>query len=321
MNSRNKNFLFYAREAGSLAYLLPVFEKFSQGVSLYCSDEALSYLKRRGIQNKVHSFLLNKEQAFTQIKEGLFDQLISSCTGRDEENEVIEHAKNNRLPIIMYFDVWDKLSERLKLNFVRPSKLLVVDQTVKEMALDLGLKDEEIFIVGQPAFEQYLSMKSEDGFGVAFIDQPVAKFYGKSLGFDERDCLKLFKNLVAKDYFGVSKMIYIPHPAGSSIQDTDIEDMEVIKNGQEAIQKVEVVTGMYSSLQVEAYLMGKKVATILPDGSKNYDPLSKRDLIPIIGNSNAEKIEWSKFDKNNFRETFKQSSQRVFKLISNSESL
>jgi hypothetical protein len=160
-----------------------------------------------------------------------------------------------------------------------------------------GIPKNLIKIIGQPYLESISKNVPKLGPNILLAGQPIKKYFGNNLGYDEKDfekiCLKVIKN---KNY---KNILNTKHP--------DEKSFEIKKNlgassrkgrGSCDVSDSHTVLGMFSMQMIVGYLWGRKVASIQPKPIKNdHSPLSRWGLIPVLRNTD-EIIEF--IEKKNF---------------------
>lgn len=221
------------------------------------------------------------------------------------EKEFIALAQKLFIPSWSFVDHWTSISARFRdgeglLNL--PDMVWVIDERAKNIAVSEGIDANKILITGNPYHNWLTGWKPEktrnqflETIGITdqgkkiivFAPDPLSNVNGKlAYGFDEFTASAKLVELLNKNYAYVSNWLFLikMHPNQNVSELSKIfSKQECCKlltsdvNTNETIFFADVVIGFFSSLLLEADIMGKPIVRFL-DSESNNDPFEKLDI-------------------------------------------
>lgn len=275
--------LLLASEAGSAEWLIPTAGRLKaegRSVRLVGTPMAIKTWHQAGLQAAAELARDAAAVAISEVCDGL-SVLVSSVTGAPIEAAFLQAAREAGRPAVAFVDAFTPCRPRLMpagrmLDF---DAVLVIDDIQKQEAMAEGLPGGSFVPVGQPAWEAAKALPPVDECMVLFVAQPVRKYYGALLPFDEDSAWRMLCAVGvdrANLQFG-----YAAHP------DQDVATLDLGNSGRlemhsrDALLRYGTVVGMFSSLFSYALAGGRKVISLQPKaGSQDYCGFSRRGLIP-----------------------------------------
>jgi hypothetical protein len=296
------NILVSAIEVGSVRSVIPVcVEIINNGDNLLIDNRG--HFKVEPIESLSSSLVRFPEDSDILKKfilQKSIDVVLFSVNIHDTRPlEVARIAQSLKIKTIHLLDYWNGYRSRMELDgqemFI-PSKYLVPDEYAKRQAIEEGISDNIVTVVGQPAFTdaesnfqksrennlfnvQIQDIQKKNKKVILFASEPVANDQGKSIeensnyrGYTEIDALTVLVQALknsSNDFF----VIVLPHPR------QNIKELELIWQslggdsygsimsdirGRELLPFVVGASGMASTLLYEAWLVGLPVLSIQP---------------------------------------------------------
>ena len=295
---------FVIKEVGSLNYLLPLlrlFDNLSENIIL-CEGECVSFVKDQKLNLKIYEI----NDVSSEKTEGLFlnNKIEKVVTGTSRTESIDKYAviasRNLGIPCLSVVDHWSSFKERFsRLNECQieelfcylPDKIVVIDETAKEIALQEGIPHGKLIIGGHPGLEKIRErwtakdIKKEvmewrrinaldSNRIVTFVSEPYSINFKKSSmlsrGFDEYDVISDLINVILK-LPGLNALLLKIHPNEEKgkfsdlVVDRNIRFYEFREEPPSFIVGLsDIIVGMGSMLLVEASLCGKKVISHQP---------------------------------------------------------
>jgi len=287
--------LFFVNEAGSAAYLAPLWRLWLEsqsGGDRWCvvlGEGARSWIELHGPEDLPLADIaapLGREQLISFMTAWCPEYLVASATGFYLEAELVDFAKQAGIPSAQIVDSWYGYRSRFEIDgkLVLPNRILLIDEHAFSEAISDNLPEACLRVVGQPAWDKAYNYPPAEQSSVLFVTQPVRRFYGKKLGYDELDAWNLLLDFRRQYPERIDRLILAQHPAGSLLDSVELEDVEVCLDGSSALGKVGTVVGMFSSLMIDALLAGRSVLSLQPVfGSQDMSSLSRHRQIPRVG--------------------------------------
>jgi hypothetical protein len=141
----------------------------------------------------------------------------STMWGERIEARAVREARARGHRSVTFVDFWGNYRERLSFPSddqleVLPTKLAVVDETMRDDVVAIGVPASVVVVTGSPALDQVASRGSlpTDPTGpVVFLSQPIDALYGTRLGYTERTVL----SALAPHVQAMSRELHVrPHP-------------------------------------------------------------------------------------------------------------
>ena len=294
--------LFVVDQVAGAEYIYPLIRKWLESGKtdwrIVASPVSSAFLGRHEIP---HEQIAEQDasQALGILDRFAFDRaLVSTSIGSKLEREFVRELRRRLIPCSQLIDNWVNFSKRFERpsgggepERVYPDKILTLDDGAKRDMIREGIPEGLIEIVGQPYFEhQARVIRSEPrqtSFKALLVTQPVARFYGERLGYDEisftQDCLDAW-GASGHPWQNISLCV---HPA------EDIETyrsllaryspmIRLISSRELSLRRdYSLVLGMFSSLLVQALLAEVPCASV-QIGRKEEDlcSLSRNGSIP-----------------------------------------
>jgi CDP-glycerol glycerophosphotransferase (TagB/SpsB family) len=230
--------------------------------------------------------------------------LTGTSIGYSLEDVLIDEAQKRNIPSIAILDSWVNYSNRFsdlstgrKLKFL-PAIICVMDDIAKGEMVAEGIPADRIKVTGNPYFDDlreeigvYLSEKKEkllNKWGISsettvlsFFSQRIDKTFGRSgsdpqyLGYTQFDALNVLIEALAEvlKHNKVSALLVVrPHPKEEDAFYKQIAEQAngfpVVLSREEDAREIlavsDIVTGMFSSILMEAYIIGKNILSIQP---------------------------------------------------------
>ncbi len=213
--------------------------------------------------------------------------VASTSMSNSVELKFVQAANKRGIASLQFIDTWSNYAERFQLGqeFIFPRQILTLNTYAKDEMLEAGIPGGIIRIVGQPHLEKIMSTKAfehgENG-GLLVVTQPVSKFFGRNLGYDESTFVEGVSAVFDRASIPRSKRFLAIHPAESrqayvdrwseKFQIVDIENLR---------EEVSICIGMFSSVMVQCALLGIPVVAFQPNAvGPNKCGLSRMSFIP-----------------------------------------
>lgn len=223
----------------------------------------------------------------------------------DIDWQFIRAARAANILVYSLIDHWTSLRQRFIHHDIEvlPNFILVIDEHAKQLAIKEGLPEKSLYISGNPYHEYLISWKpmlSKEKFLLAmgyhtsnkkillYAPDPLSNINGKEVfGFDELEITLELQSAFSE--ISEEWEIWLnPHPNQNleRLQSIVSDCVKVIPEGTSVnslISYSDVVVGFFSSLLIEAELMGKRVYRVLPSTLiKGKDPLMHRMTGTVI---------------------------------------
>jgi hypothetical protein len=270
------------------------------------------------ISDRHYSFYENFTSSVNVLAEG-FDEYIEEIhpdmifTGTsytsDIEQRFIQIARDNGILCYSFVDHWTNVSKRFRTiegEMILPDAIWVIDENAKQIAINEGIDEGKIIISGNP-YHQWLRMwkpklskyefLSKLGIdptvsrSILYAPDPLSNVNGKDrYGFDEYSALEEFINVFNKfnDLLDDHYILIKAHPnqqlekLGRIVaKESKVIILPQDIDEKEAMVASEFVIGHFSSILIEAELLGVKVFRYLPE-STGEDPLKSLNVGEIV---------------------------------------
>lgn len=294
--------LFISGQYAGAQYIHPILEKWAAKKAfewnLVATGASRKYWNEVKIEFKeIRNCSTNKVADYIDLVKPKL--IVTSASGNIKlEHLFIIEAKKKSIPTASFIDIWTNYLSRFKYKkeLVFPDHILAIDNRCKKEMIKDGVPQNLIKIIGQPYLESISKKIPSLGQNLLLVGQPIRKYFGKKLGYDEIDfkkiCLKAIKK---KDKY----ILNTRHP-----EEIDREIKINYKftsrkgRGSSDVAISHTVLAIFSMQMIIGYLWGRKVASIQPKVLKfDPSPLSRWGLVPIL--KNVDEIE--KFiSKNSF---------------------
>ena len=190
-----RTILFAAGQAGSVAYLRPLLERWLASKTapdwrIALTKDCRDRLAARDAER--YRVLRDEPKTIEDLELLLADwspDLVVAATSRTAVEDIAFHyARARKLPVLRFFDTWYHYRERLSLtngDFALPDKVLVIDACAVTEAEQAGVPRHLLTAVGHPAWEAIDILPTADRRDVMFVSQPVRRHFGETLGYTE----------------------------------------------------------------------------------------------------------------------------------------
>lgn len=276
-------------ETAAAEFMQPLFEDWLRdepgfGWTVHAGPAAINVLSRTGTldASRLNPIDANADEGVLADRMSAdVSALVVSAATRQAEFSALRVARMTGKASLQIVDNWYGYRRRIwdGANLNAADRILVIDGNAKQEAAGEGLPVERIIPVGHPAWETAQHLPATASRDVLYLDAPVARDYGTSLGYTEDDSWTALQTARAErpDLFGT--IYYAPHPTMQEREATS--GVEMIRYRRELLELVGTVIGIFSAPLVEAFLAGRRTITLQP-GEKVVDmcPLSRHGLIP-----------------------------------------
>lgn len=200
--------------------------------------------------------------------------ILVTGTSWKNENEIraVNYCKKRGVVTVSIIDYWSNYKERFRLreNYLFPDYIFIMDEVSRKEAVNDGIPEKNLFIVGQPIIDAYVEgKKSQLSNGRAlFLSQPIFEVNGTSLGYTEFDTVRDVVD--ACDNLGIPLDIKF-HPKESKRFKSQYKKYEVCGDIEDIVRRYDVIIGMCTIGLLQCILIGKKTISYQP-GLINNDP-------------------------------------------------
>lgn len=276
-----KKIVLLAHDPGGYDVVKPVYEELLQNgceVIFYCVGPA---------SKLDEEFATTKDAVFQQVDCLLKTQQLAALVtgtswGDDFELQLLAKANLNNIVTIAILDYWSNYKSRFAYagGYVYPKYYLVMDELARKEALDEGVPEDIIQVMGHPGLQKYLDIKVENTKGntletknCLLLSQPLSLLYGDTLGYTEdvflQDCIEVLKAL------GIQFAIKF-HPKDREEIKDKYSFYQVQGNLEELLNNYDVVIGMSSMALLHAHLFGKHIISYQPNLLKTDDCITNK---------------------------------------------
>jgi len=297
--------LFVSGQYAGAQYIHPILEKWSAKKNfkwnLVATGASCKYWNESKIKYKrIKNYTANKVSYYIDLAKPKL--IITSASGNIElEHLFILEAKKKSIPTASFIDVWTNYLLRFKYKekFIFPDHILAIDNRCKDEMIKERIPQNLIKIIGQPYLESISKNIPKLGTNILLAGQPIKKYFGNNLGYNETDfkkiCLKAFKK---KNYLNI---LNTRHPEDTSFATKkNFRALSRKGRGSRDVADSHTVLGMFSMQMIIGYLWGRKVASIQPKFLKSdHSPLSRWGLIPVL--KNADEVAEFITQKNHYK--------------------
>jgi hypothetical protein len=232
------------------------------------------------------------------------------------EKTAIKSAKKKNIKVFSFVDHWTAISERFtgeQENFELPDQIWVIDEKAMNIAISEGISAELIVISGNPYHAWLKNWKPKNIRSVflnayniplnkqiiLFAPDPLSNVNGvEAYGYDEYSVSQKMIELVEQCSNSEKEKYHFlvkAHPNQNYtklcklfINQTYFTVLPQSVDTNESIYHADVVMGFFSSILIEAEIMGKVVIRFLVKDSKK-DPFFNLNLGTIVNEDNLMK--------------------------------
>lgn len=217
------------------------------------------------------------------------------------ELQFLLYAQKNQIKSFSFVDHWTNIRKRFYLKNLEkevfPTIINVIDDRAKQIAINEGINENIVQIVGNPYYK-YLknfqpTISKQELFGqlglesneqrniILFAPDPLSNVNGiEQYGFDELTAsLEINKITEDSQYL----LIVNPHPNQKIENIKSCFNSNVIfSNASISVNHLifysNIILGFFSSFLIEASIMKKKVIRYLPYNANNNDPIEELEI-------------------------------------------
>ena len=275
--------LFVVDQIAGAEYVLPLIggPLRSADWSIIASPVSSSLLSREGVPHQVV-----EEPTFQDAESwirtiGPTKALVSASVRSKLEKSFVQALRMSEIPCFQFIDMWINYRRRFEslddpLLMVYPDSILTLDSRARSQMESEGIPASLIQVVGQPALEVLLKKYSPDEAGkmtrgekILIATQPVHKYYGKSLGYDESDFIQSSLEALQLAAVHWRQIDICVHPAESTetyrgLAKQFSNEIAILHNPILQMDRYRIVLGMFSSLLVHGILSGSSAASVQP---------------------------------------------------------
>lgn len=204
--------------------------------------------------------------------------VLMAAAGWPAELGLLRAARSRGLRTAQYVETWYGYRRRLAPapGWPVPDMLLLPDEVALAEARAEGISAAHARFVGNPVWEGILP-DAPAGDRWLFLDAPVRRDYGSSLGYDEVDAWRLVE-AEHRARAIPAPILFAPHPSdpGKPVP----AGAEAARFSPALLAEASTVLGMFSAPLIDAYLCGRRVVSVQPGAVADQFPLSRRGLAP-----------------------------------------
>ena len=189
MSVENMEIIFLAHDPGGYDVIRPVYDKFNNDKSFK------SELMLTGVLGKQHrEFALRDNDVLCHLLEKIKDNrdfiLVTGTSWNSSiEMDALCLCKQGHITTFSILDYWSNYKNRFRRvkDYVFPDHFLVMDEMAKKEAIEEGIEERIIHIVGHPGLDYYVNKRIENIHNkkLLFLSQPLSALYGDSYGYTE----------------------------------------------------------------------------------------------------------------------------------------
>jgi hypothetical protein len=291
--------LVMARDAGAAAALSPVARALIRegrlGVSIVAYGEAVGVFHARGLPVLSFQSAPTEDQVGSLLtREGAKALLTGTSMQPGKDDTFWSAARRLGIPSIGLLDHWCNYSERFSLRDrfdCVPDRIAIMDDAAAEVLVAEGCPPDLLLVTGQPHFDELVrdsvtlsraEVRQELGIDesrplLVFASEPQARFYGRTLGYDEEDALRAVLDSAAEAAPDAEVVVKL-HPLESGDAFADLPESErrvgvrVVRAypAEHLIRAADVVLGMTSVFLLEAVLTGVPTISVRPESGEDH---------------------------------------------------
>ena len=206
--------------------------------------------------------------------------LLVSAGGLRREFAFVAAGRDLGLDVIQFVDTWYGYGRRFIKDdvLIVPDRILVIDDMAVEEASAEGVPARSMTAVGHPVWESIERLPPTASRDVLFLDAPVARDYGRRLGYTEDECWAALCAAKQSRPDLIGRILFAPHP--DHVRRVLPADVAVTRYHADLLKSVGSVVGMFSAPLVDAYLAGRRSITVQPNATEiDMCPLSRHGRI------------------------------------------
>jgi len=310
-----KTVFFFSCEPGGAEVLIPVIELLQRSLGYDVVVCGYGHAARRFADKGIRHVIVEPVTTPGGLERWKPDLVITSAASlpeRDMSEKNLWHlARRNGIPSIAFLDQWQNYearfsgaSEAERLAFL-PDFINCINAVGRREMTKAGFDERRLVEFGHP-YLSALPMRAakvdraallrrlkvdEDRPLILFASEAISEHYGRRRGYDQFDALRLFMEMVErtpeklrpliklhpKDALpGYEEVLKEYSPLGPIVVRDELSPVE-------CLAAAEMVFGMTSVMLIEAFILGKPVASLQP-GLTGEDPmvLSRIGCIPRV---------------------------------------
>ena len=258
--------IFLAHDPGGYDVIHPVYIRFRQ------DKTTRPELFLTGVLGEQHSeYAIGESDVLKNLKARIernesFSLITGTSWNSTVETDAIYICKKKHIITVSILDYWCNYRNRFRNgdDFIFPDHLLVMDDLAKNEAVEEGINEGIIHIVGHPGLDYYVNKKirKKHNKKILFLSQPLSALYGDSYGYTEFTALEGV--LKAGEELGYSVDIKF-HPKETDKMVKKYEDFAVEGAIEELAGEYEVVIGMSTMGLLQLSIMGVPVISYQPE--------------------------------------------------------
>ncbi|MBW2030715.1 MAG: hypothetical protein JRJ03_03195 [Deltaproteobacteria bacterium] len=216
--------------------------------------------------------------------------LASTSIGTDFEHHITRIGAELGIGTAQFLDHWVNAKWRFKDSEGRtlwPDYVLTVTSEDASLLVTEGLPKDRAIVIGQPEWESFVrhEFKVKDAGHVLLITQPIRKYYGSHLGYDERDFIREVLRVLRSSRYAKRKTVLALHPE-NSLEELELANgsrIEVMGGVTSTIlEQSSLVIGMYSSILIKSALMGIPTVSFQPVKNRTVAACGLRQFITTV---------------------------------------
>jgi hypothetical protein len=259
------------------------------------------------LSDRIHPFY-NNFNVTVNIHDKHYDKIINDyqpdfiVTGTSYtsgiEKEIHKLAASEGIKCFAFVDHWTSFRIRFEQedgSLFIPDQVWVIDERAKQLAIEAGIPENRLVITGNPyhtwlscwkpdidkkTFLNQIGLPSTDANLLIFAPDPLSNVDGKTIyGFDEIEAARQIDHLFEKNQIENWLLLVKAHP-NQNIQplkkaftSKNIFMLPTKADTNSVLYFADAVMGFFSSILIEASILGKPVLRYLPNEISN-DPIA-----------------------------------------------
>lgn len=337
----NDGILFYFQDPGGSNFFGDTLKNLQFTSNTKIIVHPLSYeLIRKKIPSRIEKSErhLSKEHWINTLKENDISRVVSTLSSKflDLSNCCLIQACNELgIPSLGFLDHWKGLERLTENGFLTycPSKIGVIDEITSNRIQSLGVKKENIFIVGHPQLESRLNLGSKKEFNanikkikICLLSQPNTidkSFISIFRRFEEdSELIDALIKIISLELQN-AEFSFRPHPKENF---KDLTSIKIDRSSWEkCLNKNHIFIGVNSITMLEAYLSGKIIIELNLEGlpvrndeipyQMGFNVRKLSELHGVLKKINENKIKLEDKNLEDLKESLLHSSKRLNKLV------
>ncbi|CQR70444.1 hypothetical protein [Sporomusa ovata] len=265
-----KKIIFLAHDPGGYDVVFPVAENFQRescAADFYCIGPAA---------NLNPLYKITPDELLKKIKYQLdYRKITGLVTGTSwgsyAELQAIAACKQAGVPTVAILDYWSNYKTRFVCSSgetIYPDYYIVMDQLAREEAIQDGIPQTIIKVLGHPGLDKYITKQistnnpGRDFKKALFLSQPLSALYGEKLGYTEQQALYDCANVLTRH----NCVLHVKfHPKDEVSFQQCYAEMAVSGNLFDIIPEYDLIIGMSTMGLLHAVLMGVPAISYQPN--------------------------------------------------------